>query len=67
VLANNVLSMHIRYFDGQKWDESWDTSSLPRGRQLPMAVAIQIQMAAPGGHVMDFATEVIVPMAIPQW
>jgi prepilin-type N-terminal cleavage/methylation domain-containing protein len=67
VLANNVLSMHIRYFDGQKWEESWDTSSLPRGRQLPVAVAIQIEMAAPGGHVMDFATEVIVPMAIAQW
>jgi prepilin-type N-terminal cleavage/methylation domain-containing protein len=67
VLANNVLSMHIRYFDGQKWEESWDTASLPRGRQLPIAVAIQIQMAAPGGHVMDFATEVIVPMAIAQW
>jgi prepilin-type N-terminal cleavage/methylation domain-containing protein len=67
VLANNVLSMHIRYFDGQKWGESWDTSSLPRGSQLPVAVAIQIQMAAPGGHVMDFATEVIVPMAIAQW
>jgi type II secretion system protein J len=67
VLANNVLSMHIRYFDGGKWGESWDTASLPRGRQLPVAVAIQIEMAAPGEHVMDFATEVIVPMAIPQW
>lgn len=67
VLANNVLSLHIRYFDGQKWAESWDTASLPRGRQLPVAVAIQIEMAAPGGHVMDFATEVIVPMAIAQW
>jgi prepilin-type N-terminal cleavage/methylation domain-containing protein len=67
VLANNVLSMHIRYFDGQKWGESWDSSSLPRGSQLPVAVAIQIQMAAPGGHVMDFATEVTVPMAITKW
>jgi general secretion pathway protein J len=67
VLANNVLSLHFRYFDGTKWDESWDSASLPRGRQLPFAVAIQVQMAAPGGHVMDFATQVTVPMAIPQW
>jgi prepilin-type N-terminal cleavage/methylation domain-containing protein len=67
VLADNVLSMHIRYYDGQKWGESWDSSSLPMGRQLPVAVAFQIQMAAPGGRVMDFASQVIVPMAIQQW
>ncbi len=64
VLANNVLSLHFRYFDG---GESWESPSLPRGRQLPVAVAIQIQMAAPGGRVMDFATQVTVPMAIQQW
>jgi prepilin-type N-terminal cleavage/methylation domain-containing protein len=66
-LAGNVLSLHFRYFDGQKWGESWESSSLPQGRQLPVAVAIQIKMAAPGGQVMDFATQVTVPMAIPQW
>jgi general secretion pathway protein J len=67
VLADNVLSLHLRYFDGQTWGESWDSASLPRGRQLPVAVAIQILMAAPGGQVMDFATQVTVPMAINQW
>jgi prepilin-type N-terminal cleavage/methylation domain-containing protein len=67
VLADNVLSLHFRYFDGQRWGESWDSPSLPRGRQLPVAVAIQIQMAAPGGQVMDFATQVTLPMAIQQW
>ena len=67
VLANNVLSLHFRYFDGEKWGESWESPSLPRGRQLPVAVAIQIQMAAPGGRPMDFATQVTLPMAIQQW
>ena len=67
LLADDVLSLHIRYYDGQKWGESWDSSSLPMGRQLPVAVAIQIQMAAPGGRVMDFASQVIVSMAIQQW
>ncbi|MGA9720993.1 MAG: type II secretion system protein GspJ [Candidatus Binatus sp.] len=67
VLADNVLSLHIRYFDGNLWGESWDSGSLPRGRQLPVAVAIQLKMAAPGGQVMDFATEVTVPMGIQQW
>jgi prepilin-type N-terminal cleavage/methylation domain-containing protein len=66
-LAGNILSLHFRYFDGQKWGESWESSSLPAGRQLPVAVAIQIKMAAPGGQVMDFATQVTVPMAIQQW
>jgi prepilin-type N-terminal cleavage/methylation domain-containing protein len=67
VLADNVLSLHIRYFDGQRWGESWDSSSLPLLQQLPSAVAFQIQLAAPGGRVMDFATQVIVPMGIVQW
>ena len=66
-LADNILSLHFRYFDGQKWGESWESSSQPQGRQLPVAVAIQIQMAAPGGRVMDFATQVTLPMAIQQW
>jgi type II secretion system protein J len=66
-LAGNVLSLHLKYFDGQKWGESWDSSSLPAQRQLPVAVAIQIKMAAPGGQVMDFATQVTLPMAIQQW
>ncbi|HSZ23640.1 MAG TPA: type II secretion system protein GspJ [Candidatus Sulfotelmatobacter sp.] len=66
-LADNILSLHFRYFDGQKWGESWESSSLPQQRQLPVAVAIQIRMGAPGGRVMDFATQVTVPMAIQQW
>ena len=67
ILADNLLSLHLRYFDGQRWTESWDSSSLPPGRQLPVAVAIQIEMASPGGRAMDFATQVTVPMAIQQW
>jgi prepilin-type N-terminal cleavage/methylation domain-containing protein len=67
ILADNLLSLHLRYFDGQRWGESWDSSSLPPGRQLPVAVAIQIEMAGPGGRPMVFATQVTVPMAIAQW
>jgi prepilin-type N-terminal cleavage/methylation domain-containing protein len=66
-LADNLLSLHLRYFDGQRWSESWDSAGLPRGRQLPVAVAIQLSMAAPGGRAMDFATQVTVPMAITEW
>jgi prepilin-type N-terminal cleavage/methylation domain-containing protein len=67
VLANNLLSLHLRYFDGQRWTEEWDSTAAKAGTQLPVAVAIQIQMAAPGGRIMDFATQVTLPMAMAQW
>ena len=67
VLADNVLSLHFRYFDGNRWGESWDSASMPVRTQLPVAVAIQIALAAPGGTVMHFATQVTVPMAMAQW
>lgn len=67
VLADNLLSLHLRYFDGQRWSEQWDSSAAQRGTQLPLAVAIQIQVAAPGGRIMDFATQVSVPMSMAQW
>jgi prepilin-type N-terminal cleavage/methylation domain-containing protein len=67
VLADNVLALHIRYFNGQQWIESWDSASLPRGQQLPIAVAIDLALAAPGGRVMNYSTQVMVPMAVMQW
>ncbi|HUO04304.1 MAG TPA: type II secretion system protein GspJ [Candidatus Binataceae bacterium] len=64
ILADNVLSLHIKYFDSQRWIETWDSPSLPANHQLPVAIAIELQMAAPNGHVMDFDTEISVPMAM---
>jgi prepilin-type N-terminal cleavage/methylation domain-containing protein len=64
VLATNLLSLHIRYFNGQMWSESWDSASVPAGIQLPAAVTIDLQLAAPNGRVMNFTTEVSVPMAM---
>src|ERR1700730_17088340 len=31
VLANDLVSLHIRYFDGENWSESWNSTSLPPG------------------------------------
>ncbi len=67
MLAPNVLSLHIRYFNGQQWSESWDSASFPRGQQLPIAIAVELKMAASSGRVMDIATEVQVPMGFTQW
>ena len=67
VLADNLLSLNFRYFDGQRWVETWDSTSRPNGRQLPVAVLIAVTLAAPGNRAMTFATQVTVPMAITTW
>ncbi len=67
VLANNLLSLHIRYFDGSLWQESWNSASLPPGRQLPLALSIDLQIADSRGHPVDFSTQVSIPMAVLQW
>jgi|SRR5271157_1126181 len=65
VMADNLLSLHIRYFNGNIWDESWDSNSTAQANlPLPLAVSIDLQVAAPGGKPMNFSTEVAVPMAV---
>ena len=66
-LADNLVSLHFRYFDGNNWQESWDSSSLPPGRQLPQAIAIDLVLAGPLGTPLNLSTVVILPMAFAQW
>jgi prepilin-type N-terminal cleavage/methylation domain-containing protein len=66
-IANNVLALRFRYFDGNQWTEVWNSQNLSAEDQLPIAIAIDLKLAAPGGHEMAFSTEVTVPMAIQQW
>jgi prepilin-type N-terminal cleavage/methylation domain-containing protein len=67
VLANNLLSLHIRYFDGDNWRESWDSTSLPPGQALPSQIVIDLKMASPGGSALTLATAIAPPMAFSQW
>jgi len=67
MLANNLLALHIRYFDGDKWHESWDSTSLPPGRSLPAEIAIVLKMGSPSGAAFTLATAVTPPMAYQQW
>jgi prepilin-type N-terminal cleavage/methylation domain-containing protein len=67
VLANNLLSLHIRYFNGDSWRESWDSTSLPPGQSLPLEVAIDLKMASGGGAPLSLSTAVSLPMAFQQW
>lgn len=67
VLANNLLSLHIRYYDGDNWRESWDSTSLPPGQALPAQIVIDLKMASPGGSALTLATAIAPPMAFSQW
>jgi len=62
-MAENVLEMHIRYFDGQRWLESWDSRGMPPGQVLPMAISFDLSLMAPGGRPAHFSTTIAVPMA----
>lgn len=63
VLADNVLGLHVRYFDGQRWLESWDSRSMPPGQILPLAISLDLTLMAPGGRPVNFSTAIAVPMA----
>jgi prepilin-type N-terminal cleavage/methylation domain-containing protein len=67
VLAANVLTFHVRYFNGNIWLESWNSAALPPGTQLPQAVAIDLLLAGPGGAPIALSTQVTLPMAFTQW
>jgi hypothetical protein len=66
-LADNVVSLHLRYFNGSAWLESWDSRALPAPAQLPLAVSIDLVLGAGGGRVRNFSTQVVLPMAVPEW
>lgn len=66
-LADNVVSLHLKYFDGNAWLESWDSTALPPPTQLPVAVSIDLVLGAGAGRTMNFSTEVVLPMAVQIW
>ncbi|MFZ0890497.1 MAG: prepilin-type N-terminal cleavage/methylation domain-containing protein [Candidatus Binataceae bacterium] len=62
-LADNLLSLHLRYFDGTRWNESWD-SRANGGGALPLAVSIDLALATPAGKPMYLSTMVPVPVVL---
>jgi type II secretory pathway pseudopilin PulG len=67
VMADNLLSLHVRYFDGNSWNEGWNSQSLPPGQQLPVAVTIDLVLAGPNGTPLPLSSGVTLPMAFQQW
>lgn len=66
IVADSLLSIHFRYYDGNLWTESWNSEALPPGRQLPQAIQIDLLMASNGAPVR-LSTMVTLPMAFVQW
>jgi len=67
VVADNLLGLKLRYFDGQQWGEVWNSENMSLGRQIPVAVSIDLSLAGPRGEPLAFSTQVTLPMAIMQW
>lgn len=67
IVADNMLSLKLRYFDGQQWGQVWNSENMSPGRQVPVAVSIDLSLAGPRGQPLAFSTQVTVPMAITQW
>jgi prepilin-type N-terminal cleavage/methylation domain-containing protein len=67
VLANNLISLHLRYFDGTNWRESWDSTSLAAGQALPAEIAIDLKMGSGSGAALMLSTAVSPPMAFQAW
>jgi hypothetical protein len=67
VIAENLLALHFRYYDGSRWIESWDSASLPPLRQLPQAIMIDLALAQASGAPLRLSTIVTLPMAFAQW
>ena len=67
IVADNLLSLKLRYFDGEQWDQVWNSENMSPGRQVPVAVSVDLSLAGPRGSPLAFSTQVTVPMAIAQW
>lgn len=67
IVADNMVGLKFSYYDGQQWEQVWNSENMSPGRQIPVAVTIDLSLAGPRGEPLGFSTQVTVPMSIPQW
>ncbi|HYA34298.1 MAG TPA: type II secretion system protein GspJ [Candidatus Binataceae bacterium] len=67
IVADNVVALRIRYFNGVQWRENWDSTQIAANIALPLAVSITLELAASNGRTMVYSTQVELPMAIGLW
>jgi len=58
-LAEQVVGLNFRYFDGKQWSEEWSASDR---KKLPRAVEIQIDFRDSNGQVRRFITQTDIPL-----
>jgi len=65
VLCRNVMSLNLRYFDGESWLDEWDSTA--DANSLPRAVEIAIQIAnnATNGTGQSRQRQLVQSFAIP--
>jgi len=60
-ILSGVRTLKFLYYDGTQWDPDWDTT---QQTNLPLAIKVQIQMAAARGVAASGPLELVVPMDI---
>lgn len=58
-LAERVIGLNFRYFDGKEWSDQWSAADQ---RKLPRAVEIQILFKDSAGQVRRFITQTDIPL-----
>lgn len=60
-LAERVIGLNFRYFDGKEWADEWNADAQDQ-RKLPKAVEIQIFFLDPSGRERQFTTQTDIPV-----
>ncbi|MBI3995647.1 MAG: prepilin-type N-terminal cleavage/methylation domain-containing protein [Nitrospirae bacterium] len=58
-LAERVIGLNFRYFDGKEWSDQWSASDQ---KKLPKAVEIQLVLKDPAGRERRFITQTDIPL-----
>jgi prepilin-type N-terminal cleavage/methylation domain-containing protein len=58
-LSEEVRYLHFRYWDGTKWADSWDSTSLPQGIEVTLASEPRDETAEPGEAGQEMFRRVI--------
>ena len=65
LVSPNVSELNLRYFDGQAWSETWDTTQAEvAAHRLPWAVEVELHLRDPEKRDSEHVYHTIVPIAL---
>jgi prepilin-type N-terminal cleavage/methylation domain-containing protein len=63
VIARNVESIQLRFYDGTTWFESWDSEAIGiQHDRAPLLVEVRMTIVAAEGDPLEFVSAVTLPM-----